>query len=318
MQSCSILPRRDRASRPVSCPVLPFRICADRIRSIVEGDEAALGHWLTLSHWCDDTLGTQIVRQINDQLIKWCEAFLDEGHATWAMPEREKGLYTAWKASPLMNGLPAALRTAAEKSRGSPTTRRTRCWRVSTRSAFPFELRQDYLSLQLTALARLGRVHQVARRRTGISLAAGVSAASSSSWPFAFGTRANWCRRPAAKNSASRSIRRGDRLHASHPEEYYLRRQRVAGRLPALYAEEVDRLAHQKGTGWKTVLDQYEIEVVPRQAAAARRGAARTLLALAQSLEIDREELVGSAPETLKMSTSGSRPFRNPLTVRYG
>ena len=35
--------------------------------------------------------GTEIVRQINDQLIKWCEAFLDEGHATWAMPDREKG-----------------------------------------------------------------------------------------------------------------------------------------------------------------------------------------------------------------------------------
>ncbi|MEK7337653.1 MAG: putative inorganic carbon transporter subunit DabA, partial [Nitrospirota bacterium] len=59
-----------------------------RIHLIVEGDQSALGRWLTLSHWCDDTFGTQIVRQINDQLIKWCEAFLDEGHATWAMPER--------------------------------------------------------------------------------------------------------------------------------------------------------------------------------------------------------------------------------------
>ncbi|MEO8340606.1 MAG: putative inorganic carbon transporter subunit DabA, partial [Nitrospirota bacterium] len=69
-----------------------------RIRSIAEDDRAALGRWLTLSHWCDDTLGTQIVQQINDQLIKWCEAFLDEGHATWTMPGREKGLYGAWKA----------------------------------------------------------------------------------------------------------------------------------------------------------------------------------------------------------------------------
>ena len=35
----------------------------------------------------------------------------------------------------------------------------------------------------------------------------------------------------------------------SYPDEYYLRRQRVAGRLPALYAEEVDRLRHQKRNG---------------------------------------------------------------------
>src|SRR5262249_38161301 len=77
--------------------VLKYPDLTTRIRAIVESDEAALGRWLTLSHWCDDTLGTHIVGDINDQLIKWCEAFLDEGHATWVMPEREKGLYQAWK-----------------------------------------------------------------------------------------------------------------------------------------------------------------------------------------------------------------------------
>ena len=69
-------------------PVLTYPDLRSRIHGIVESDEAALGRWLTLSHWCDETLGTEIVRQINDQLVKWCEAFLDEGHATWAMPER--------------------------------------------------------------------------------------------------------------------------------------------------------------------------------------------------------------------------------------
>ena len=59
--------------------VLRTRDLRERIGNIVESDQAALGRWITLSHWCDDTLGTEIVRQINDQLIKWCEAFLDEG-----------------------------------------------------------------------------------------------------------------------------------------------------------------------------------------------------------------------------------------------
>ena len=64
-------------------------------------------------------------------------------------------------------------------------------------------------------------------------------------------------------------------------EEYYLRRQRVAGRLPALYAEEVDRLRHQKRNGWGDVIERYKTEVVPRQQAAARRDMAKRLLALA-------------------------------------
>ena len=116
--------------------VLLFQDLRDRIRTIVEGDEAALGHWLTLSHWCDDTLGTQIVRQINEQLIKWCEAFLDEGHATWTMPGREKGLYSAWKALAAHEWSPCGIEDSGKRSRGFPTIPKMRCWRVWMRSGF--------------------------------------------------------------------------------------------------------------------------------------------------------------------------------------
>ena len=34
---------------------------------------------------------------VNRQLIKWCVVFLDEGQATWVMPDRHKGFYQAWK-----------------------------------------------------------------------------------------------------------------------------------------------------------------------------------------------------------------------------
>ena len=69
----------------------------ERMTTTVRKDVAALGRQLTLSGSCDQTLGTHIVEQINAELIKWCEAFLDEGHATWSMPGREQGLYAAWK-----------------------------------------------------------------------------------------------------------------------------------------------------------------------------------------------------------------------------
>ncbi len=51
----------------------------------------------TLSLWCDRTLGTAIVSSLNEQMIKWCSVFLDEGEASWAMPYREHTFYRAWK-----------------------------------------------------------------------------------------------------------------------------------------------------------------------------------------------------------------------------
>ncbi|MDR4479001.1 MAG: DUF2309 domain-containing protein [Nitrospira sp.] len=51
----------------------------------------------TLSTWCDRTLGTSVVSDINEQMIRWCGAFLDEGEASWAMPDREQTFYRAWK-----------------------------------------------------------------------------------------------------------------------------------------------------------------------------------------------------------------------------
>ena len=51
----------------------------------------------TLSAWCDRTLGTALVADINEQMIKWCSAFLDEGEASWTMPDRQHTFYRAWK-----------------------------------------------------------------------------------------------------------------------------------------------------------------------------------------------------------------------------
>jgi uncharacterized protein YbcC (UPF0753/DUF2309 family) len=40
----------------------------------------------------------EIEAKINDQMIKFCMAFFDEGLACWKMPQRKKGFYKAWKA----------------------------------------------------------------------------------------------------------------------------------------------------------------------------------------------------------------------------
>lgn len=52
----------------------------------------------TCATWCDRTFGTAVVETINREMVKWCSAFLDEGEATWSMPDREQTFYRAWKS----------------------------------------------------------------------------------------------------------------------------------------------------------------------------------------------------------------------------
>ncbi len=42
--------------------------------------------------------GQTVTEIINQRMITWCAAFLDEGQAAWDMPGREKGFYQCWKA----------------------------------------------------------------------------------------------------------------------------------------------------------------------------------------------------------------------------
>ena len=281
--------------------VMSFPDLRERIRSIAEGDEAALGRWLTLSHWCDDTLGTKIVQQINDQLIKWCGAFLDEGHAAWAMPERERGLYGAWKALAAQEWSPCGIADSRRKIAQLPDHPEDALLDSLEALGIPSELRQDYLSLQLTALPGwAGFIKWRGEERDypwQQAYPAGLVKFLAIRLWYARELVHKACREELGIEGRYEAITNYMRAHA---DEYYLRKQRLAGRLPALYAEEVDRLAHQKGNGWETVLSRYSIEVVPRQKAAARRGAARKLIALARSLEIDTAQLADCSPAALK------------------
>ncbi len=290
--------------------VLCFPDLHERIRSIAEGDQASLGQWLTLSHWCDDTLGTQIVRQINDQLIKWCEAFLDEGHAAWAMPEREKGLYGAWKTLAAQEWSLFGIEDSRRKISQLPEYPEDALLESLDALGIPSHLRQDYLSLQLTALPGwAGFIKWRGEERDypwQQAYPAGL---------VKFLAIRLWYARELVQKACRDELGIEGRYDAvtaymrAHSGEYYLRRQRVAGRLPALYAEEVDRLSHQKGNGWGMVLDRYRTEVVPRQEAAARRGAVRKLLALARSLDIDTAQLAECSPANLKQLVDWMEAF---------
>lgn len=272
-----------------------------RVRQTVEEDEATLGRVLTLSRWCDQTCGTQSVRQINDQLVRWCEAFLDEGHATWPMPERERGLYGAWKAVASHEWSPCGIADSKRKIAQLPANPEETLLDSLDSLEIPPALRQDYLSAELTALPgwagfikwRAEEPHYPWQQLYPVDL---VSFLAIRLW-YTRELVHKICREELDIDGTYAAV--ADYLQA-RSGEYYLRRQRVAGRLPALYAEAVDRLHHQKGTTWNQLFERYATEVDPREAAASRRGAARKLIALSRALAMDADSLLEARTDALQ------------------
>ena len=120
-------------------------------KKIIE-KESTLGPRELLATWCDRNLGTQISEQINQELIKWCEAFLDEGHATWPMPGREKGFLGAWKYLASREWSPCGIKDQRRKLARLPLEADGALLDSLTALGIPHEFWQDYLSLHLTAL----------------------------------------------------------------------------------------------------------------------------------------------------------------------
>lgn len=61
--------------------------------------EADLPDGRTLSDWLDTLTGSSLVESVNEQMVKWSAAFLDEQLAGWEMPSRDSGFYRSWRAA---------------------------------------------------------------------------------------------------------------------------------------------------------------------------------------------------------------------------
>lgn len=62
-----------------------------------EGAEVELPPKRTVSDWLESLSESTIVESINEQMIKWTAAFVDEGMAGWPMPLRRQGFYKCWR-----------------------------------------------------------------------------------------------------------------------------------------------------------------------------------------------------------------------------
>jgi uncharacterized protein len=118
-------------------------------------EQEELGTRVTLGEWCDNTLGTNVQRQINSEVIKWCGGFLDEGHAHWGMPLREKTFYGSWKelaqddASGSLLGIP----DWKNKIKNLPDRPEDSILESISRLGVPKNLWIDFFTLHLAELA---------------------------------------------------------------------------------------------------------------------------------------------------------------------
>jgi len=279
----------------VSCPSLDERMAA-----AVREDRASLGHSVTLSKWCDRTLGTEIVERVNGELIKWCEAFLDEGHATWPMPRRELDFYGAWKTLAAHEWSPCGIVDSRRKIAGLPEHPEDAVLDSLAALAIPHEFRQDYLSLQLAALPgwagfikwRGDQREYEWQKAYPVGL---VKFLAVRLW-YVRELVEQACRGTLGIAGTYPSVMA---YMQEHPQAYYLRRERTAGRLPATYAEQVDRLAQSGRDDWKWLADHYQTEFGARHDRAAQRTAARRLLALARGLDLSESVVLATAPKDL-------------------
>ncbi|HEX7230484.1 MAG TPA: DUF2309 domain-containing protein [Candidatus Binatia bacterium] len=106
----------------------------------------------TVSAWCDHVFGTEIDETINRELVKWCEAFLDEGHAAWPMPAREQGFYAAWRFLAAQEWSPCGIRDHRQKLSRLPANSEASLMESLTVIGINRDNWQEYLSLHLAAL----------------------------------------------------------------------------------------------------------------------------------------------------------------------
>ena len=108
----------------------------------------------TISDWIDNLTEGGLVDQVNDQLIKWVTAFLDEGLAGWEMPGREEGFYSVWRnlAQKDFSGQLLGITDFAKKVNSLPADPEGAICSSLRQLEIPQEQWKDYLSRQLSLL----------------------------------------------------------------------------------------------------------------------------------------------------------------------
>lgn len=279
----------------------------ERVQEAVGDDLAALGQKLTLAAWCDHALGTGVVARINDEMTRWCSAFLDEGHAAWMMPHREQTLSGAWKTLSCLDlsGSLWGISDWRRKLEAVPDRSEDAVLDALTSMGVPETDWLEYLALHLAALPGWAAFIKWRADQQGYAWQEAYPASQVKYLAIRlFYERelvGQVCREELGIEGTFEAIRS---YMQSHPLAYHLRQERVAGRLPDPWSRRVDRLRNRwpnVGTErWEALAGRYLTGSANGHRDAAFRSAAWRLLVSAKALGIAPAELLKSPPTDLK------------------
>jgi hypothetical protein len=272
----------------------------------VRADLAALGQTLTLAAWCDHALGTGLVVRINDEMTRWCAAFLDEGHATWMMPQREQTMTGAWKSLTRL-GLSGSLwgiRDWRRTLEALPDRSEDATLDALAALGVPEATRLDYLALHLAALPGWAAFIKWRgdQQRYAWQEAYPASLVKYLAIRLFYERQlvVHHCREELGCDGMLDGIRSYMR---AHPWAYHLRKERMGGRLPSLWARRVDRLQNQWPSpgveAWEALAHRYVADSADWHRRTAVRAAAWRLATLAEILGIAQAGLLRSSPADL-------------------
>lgn len=280
---------------------IPAQDAAEKLRDVATQDEAALARTMTIAQWCDKVLDTQIVDLMVSDLVGRCEPFLDEGYTTWEMSGREQGFFVKWKNTLLDEWSTCGIDNVGKKIAQLPDDAEYVVIDCLQTLGIPQTAWQEYLTLHMSILP--GWVGYIKWRAKQDDYA----------WQNAYPIDliqylavSLWYERELTKKYCDRLIG----IDGRYPEivsfmknasrEYFLRRERNAGRLAAAYSAEVDRLSHRKGASWDDLFNHYWENGNPKAVKAAYNKLSRSLCLLASALKIEPSSLLDCLPTDLK------------------
>jgi uncharacterized protein YbcC (UPF0753/DUF2309 family) len=116
--------------------------------------QAELPAQRSLSDWLESLTGESLVDPINQQMMKWTAAFLDEGLAGWSMPSKGRGFYSCWRelAPRDASGRLLGIRNFPRKADALPELPEEAIAYCLTRLEIPTSRWKEYQSRQLAQL----------------------------------------------------------------------------------------------------------------------------------------------------------------------
>jgi uncharacterized protein YbcC (UPF0753/DUF2309 family) len=270
----------------------------------------------TLAAWCDRTLGTRIVDQMNREMIKWCVAFCDEGEAAWSMPHREETFFRAWKHAAQYDWTLSLLGITqrAEKIRSLSDRPEDALLQSLHMMQVPTALWQEYLSLHLAALPGWSGYIKWRADQT------------SDPWQEAYridlvkylAVRLFYERELVALACRSALGCPGDfqaiqAYSRRHPYALWFRRVLQAGLAPMQAVAEARRLRRRwkpaQPEEWEHTGQRWYTEQQNSRRARSHQASTRVLARLADALGIASEQITGAAPDVREKLTSWLRGF---------